>query len=107
MTKHFAAAAIALTLTTSAAFASNEFGILDGIEAGATYYDVSLVQADGTGIIQIETMTGEVLGTAELTTETNTNVRVDFDAPAPNEGLVAKLIIDGEIVDEERIFLSN
>ncbi|MEM1372889.1 MAG: hypothetical protein AAGF78_00765 [Pseudomonadota bacterium] len=103
MFKYIAATATAITLTAGAVAASSDFGILEGVEEGATFYDVPLAQAEADGMIQIEDAFGEVLGTAELMAGPNTDVRVDFDNPIANVDLVVKLIIDGAVADVEMV----
>ncbi|MEM1237524.1 MAG: hypothetical protein AAGI10_11175 [Pseudomonadota bacterium] len=103
MFKKFAIAAAAIALTAGAASAGNSFGILGGAEKGDIFYDVSVARTLGEGSVQVETLSGDVLGMASLNSGTNTDVRVDFDSPAPSADLVAKLIVDGVVVDENRI----
>ncbi|MEM6275669.1 MAG: hypothetical protein AAF714_01875 [Pseudomonadota bacterium] len=107
MFKNLAIAAAAIALTAGAASANNSFGILGGIESGDTYFDVSVARTDAAGTVQIETFSGDVLGMAALNEGTNTDVRVDFGAPAAQEPLVAKLIVDGVVVDEDRIVVKR
>ena len=103
MFKNIAIAAAAVALTAGAASANNTFGILSGAEQGDSYYDVTVARTLGEGSVQIETITGDVLGMASLNAGTNTDVRVDFDTPANGQDLVAKLIVDGVVVDENRV----
>ncbi|MEM1232780.1 MAG: hypothetical protein AAGH70_01510 [Pseudomonadota bacterium] len=103
MFKQFAIAAAAVALTAGAASANNTFGILSGAEQGDSYYDVDLARTTNDGSIQIETLTGDVVGMAALNAGTNTDVRVDFGLPVAGSDLVAKLIVDGVVVDESRI----
>ncbi|MEL6912972.1 MAG: hypothetical protein AAFP13_00585 [Pseudomonadota bacterium] len=103
MFKKFAIAA-ALAATAGAASANNNFGILDNAASGDSYYDVRVVSTLGEGTVQIETFAGDVLGMASVNAGANTNVRVDFGADRVSTGdLVAKLIVNGEVVDEESI----
>lgn len=103
MFKTLAIAAASIALTAGAASANNTFGILGGLEQGDSYYDVDLARTTSDGFIQIETFSGDVLGVAGLNAGTHTDVRVDLDGPAPAADLVAKLIVNGEVVDENRI----
>ncbi|MEM6275672.1 MAG: hypothetical protein AAF714_01890 [Pseudomonadota bacterium] len=103
MIKHIAAAVTAIALTSGVALASNDFGILEGVEEGATFYDVPLIRAEMGGMLQIETATGEVIGMAELQPGPNTDVRVDFDTPLANVDLVLKLIVDGAVKETEMV----
>jgi len=107
MFKKFAIAATAIALTAGAASANNTFGLLGGAEQGDSFFDVPVARTLGEGSVQIETIKGDVLGIASLNAGTNTNVRVDFDKPASAQDLVAKLIVDGEVVDENRIFVKR
>ncbi|MEM1232778.1 MAG: hypothetical protein AAGH70_01500 [Pseudomonadota bacterium] len=107
MFKNFAIAAAAIALTAGAASANNSFGILGGVESGDTYFDVSVARTEGAGSIQIETFAGDVLGMAALNEGTSTDVRVDFDTPAAKEPLVAKLIVNGVVVDQDRIVVKR
>ena len=107
MFKTFAIAATAIALTTGAASANNTFGILGGVEQGDSYYDVNVARTLGEGSIQIETASGDVLGSTDVHEGTNTNVRVSFDTPATSQDLVAKLVVDGVVVDQNRIRVHN
>ncbi|MEO1796574.1 MAG: hypothetical protein AAFR53_06120 [Pseudomonadota bacterium] len=103
MFKKLAIAAAAIALTAGAASANNAFGILSGAEQGDSFYDVNVASTTTGGSVQIETLSGDVLGMAALNAGANTNVRVDFDTPASGQDLVAKLIVDGSVVDTNRI----
>ncbi|MEM6729207.1 MAG: hypothetical protein AAF618_11965 [Pseudomonadota bacterium] len=103
MFKTLAIAAAAAALTAGAASANNSFGILSGAEAGDSFYDVPVARTLGEGFVQIETLSGDVLGSASLNEGTNTNVRVGFGKPISGQDLVAKLIVDGQVVDQSRI----
>ncbi|MEM6275671.1 MAG: hypothetical protein AAF714_01885 [Pseudomonadota bacterium] len=103
MFKHIAIAAAAVALTAGAASANNTFGILSGAEQGDSFYDVGLARTTSEGSVQIETLSGDVLGMAALNAGTNTDVRVDLGLPASGQDLVAKLIVDGVVVDEKMI----
>ncbi|MEM1372886.1 MAG: hypothetical protein AAGF78_00750 [Pseudomonadota bacterium] len=107
MFKNFAIAATAIALTAGAASANNSFGILGGIESGDTYYDVTVARTNAGGTVQIESFAGDVLGMASLNEGTNTDVRIDFDTPAAKQPLVAKLIVNGVVVDEDRIVVKR
>ncbi|MEL6915635.1 MAG: hypothetical protein AAFP13_14150 [Pseudomonadota bacterium] len=103
MFRKIAIAATAATLLGSAA-AANEFGILDGVEEGATFYDVPLATLDAAGMVQIEDEEGTVLGMADASAGPNTDLRIDFTTPVEAGGeLVAKIIVGGEVVDIEMI----
>ncbi|MEO0676783.1 MAG: hypothetical protein AAFZ02_04425 [Pseudomonadota bacterium] len=102
MFKKLAIAAAAIALTAGAASA-NTFGLLSGAEQGDSFYDVNVASTTTGGSVQIETLSGDVLGMAALNAGANTNVRVDFDTPASGQDLVAKLIVDGSVVDTNRI----
>jgi len=104
MFKKLAIAAAAIALTAGAASANNAFGILSGAEQGDAFYDVKSVNAGSAGTIQIESLSGDVLGQAFVNAGANTSVRVDFGADRVGAGdLVAKLIVDGQVVDTNRI----
>jgi len=61
----------------------------------------------GEGSILIETPSGDLLGMTDVRSGTNTDIRVPFDGPAPAQNLVAKLVVDGVVVDESRIFVKR
>ncbi|MEL6549091.1 MAG: hypothetical protein AAFQ54_02490 [Pseudomonadota bacterium] len=103
MFKKFAIAATAIALSAGAASANNTFGILGGAEQGDTFYDVNVARTLGAGEVQISTLSGDVLGTAMLNAGTNTDVRVPFATPASGQDLVASLIVNGNVVDQEEI----
>lgn len=103
MFKKLAIAAAAIALTAGAASA-NTFGLLSGAEQGDAFYDVKSVNAGSAGTIQIESLSGDVLGQAFVNAGANTSVRVDFGADRVGAGdLVAKLIVNGQVVDMEGI----
>ncbi|MEL6548724.1 MAG: hypothetical protein AAFQ54_00620 [Pseudomonadota bacterium] len=103
MFRKIAIAATTATLLGSAA-AANEFGILDGVEEGAQFYDVPLATLDAAGMVQIEDQDGTVLGMADAAAGPNTDLRIEFDTPVMAGGeLIAKIIVDGEVVDMEMI----
>jgi len=103
MYKSFAIAAAALALTAGAASANNTFGILGGAEQGDSFYDVNVARTLGAGSVQIETFEGDVLGVTDIAAGTHTNLRVGFGAPVGATDLVAKLIVNGEVVDQSKI----
>ncbi|MEM1238019.1 MAG: hypothetical protein AAGI10_13700 [Pseudomonadota bacterium] len=103
MFNKIAIAATVVALSAGAAAAKDQFGILGGAEMGDLFYDVNIATVSGAGSVQIETMKGVVLGMAALEEGANTNVRVPLMFPANNEDLLAKLVVDGEIVDIEMI----
>ena len=103
MFKTIAIAAASIALTAGAASANNTFGLLVGAEQGDSYYDVNVARTLSEGSVQIETLSGEILGMTDLNAGTNTNVRVSFDQPAPAQDIFAKLVVDGEVVSEKRI----
>ena len=107
MFKKFAIAAAAIALTAGAASANNTFGILNGFDQADSFYDVSVARTLGAGSVQIETLSGDVLGMASLNEGTNTDVRVDFKGNRAQGDAIAKLIVDGVVVDEERISVSR
>lgn len=102
MFKQFAIAATAVALTATAASANSYFGIMQGADEGAHNYEVSTVRADGAGVIQIENLQGDILGTAKVS-GADTDVKVPLGGLGANGDLIAKLIVDGEVADVERI----
>lgn len=107
MFKKFAIAAAAIALTAGAASANNTFGLLNGFDQDASYYDVNLARTLGEGSVQIENLSGDVIGTASLNEGTNTDVRVNFKGNRAQGDVVAKLIVDGVVVDEELVQVSR
>jgi hypothetical protein len=55
--------------------------------------------------VQIETFAGDILGSTDLNVGANTNTRVQLDNSVSTQNLVAKLIVDGKVVDENRILV--
>ena len=103
MFKTIAIAVAFVTASVVAASANNSFGLMRGLQQGSEYYDVRLVRTDAPGVVQIETRNGNVIGTAPVNRGTNTNVRVRFTAGYSAQDLVAKLLINGIVVDERRV----
>ena len=103
MFKTFAIVAASIALTAGAASANNTFGLLTSVEQGDSYYDIRTVSTLGEGFVQLETFTGDIVGSTALNVGANTNIRVHLDSPVTAQDLVAKLIIDGKVVDESRI----
>lgn len=103
MFKTIAIAAASIALTAGAASANNTFGILGGAEQGDSFYDVNLARTLGAGSVQIETFDGDVLGVTDIAAGTHTDFRVDFGMPVAGTDLVAKLIVNGEVVDQSKI----
>ncbi|MEM6412891.1 MAG: hypothetical protein AAF683_15310 [Pseudomonadota bacterium] len=104
MLKKLATAATIVALSAGVASAKDQFGILGGAMQGDTYYDVKLasVSEDGSSV-QIETFNGVVVGMMALKKGPNTNVRVPLMGPASGEDLIAKLIVNGMVVDATMI----
>ncbi|MEM1237514.1 MAG: hypothetical protein AAGI10_11125 [Pseudomonadota bacterium] len=93
-----------LAIGATAASASNSFGILVPASQSDSYYDVKVVRAEEDAVVQVQTWDGEVLGSTEISAGTHTRVRVDlipFGMPATDA--YAVLLIDGEVVDRDRI----
>ncbi len=103
MFKTLAIVAASIALTAGAASAGNTFGLLTSVEQGDNYYDISTISTLGEGFVQIETFAGDILGSTDLNVGANTNTRVQLDNSVSTQNLVAKLIVDGEVVDENRI----
>ena len=101
--KKLAIAAALVALSTGAATAKDQFGILSGAMQGDTFYDVKVASISGPGSIQVETFNGIVLGMMDLKQGPNTNVRVKLSSPASGQDLIAKLIVNGSVVDAEMI----
>ena len=68
-------------------------------------HDISTISTLGEGFVQIETFAGDILGSTDLNVGANTNTRVQLDNSVSTQNLVAKLIVDGEVVDEDRILV--
>ncbi|MEM6411621.1 MAG: hypothetical protein AAF683_08810 [Pseudomonadota bacterium] len=103
MLKKLATAATIVALSAGVASAKDQFGILGGAMQGDTYYDVKLASVSEAGSIQIETFNGVVIGMMALKKGPNTNVRVPLMGPASGEDLIAKLIVNGMVVDATMI----
>ena len=102
MFKKFAIAATAIALTATAAAANGSFGHLDGLEEDASTYEVNLIRSSDAGIVSIETLTGDVLGTASVNAGANANVLVPLRGGFEQD-VVAKLIVDGQVAAQKRI----
>ena len=102
MFKHIALAT-AFALTASAAAATNAFGHLDGLRDGGNSYNVPLVRAEAPGIVQIETLQGDVVGQARVRAGANSNVLVPLRGNRINNDVIAKLIVNGAVKDTARI----
>ena len=105
MFKTLAIVAASIALTAGAASASNTFGLLTSVEQGDSYYDISAISTLGEGFVQIETFAGDIVGSTDLNAGANINTRVQLDNAVSTQNLVAKLIVDGEVVDENRILV--
>uniref|UniRef100_UPI0011BF2BB8 hypothetical protein n=1 Tax=Shimia ponticola TaxID=2582893 RepID=UPI0011BF2BB8 len=66
MFKHFAIAATAIALTAGAASANNSLGILEDIDDRASFVNIDQVRTTGEGFVQIESLSGDVLGMASV-----------------------------------------
>ena len=102
MFKNFAIAAAAVAMTASAASAASWIGNQDGFAEGDHSVEVSTVRADAAGTLQIESLQGDVLGTAMVNAGANGDVLVPLGKGLTSD-VVAKLIVDGEVADELRI----
>ncbi|MEL6701658.1 MAG: hypothetical protein AAFO58_08255 [Pseudomonadota bacterium] len=100
--KNVFAITAAIALTSTAAFANSYFGNLDGVDIGSNVIELSLVTTDAPGMVQIETPAGEVLGMAELNEGANATVVIPL-SDSIDADLIAKLIVDGAVVAEERL----
>ena len=97
------ATASALVLTASfASAADGHFGILTGFDENDAVLSVPLVRASDAGMVQIESLQGDVLGTASVNAGANANVLINLGS-GPTDDVVAKLIINGEVADQERV----
>ena len=103
MFKKFAIAATAIALTATAASANSYFGILDGADEGDHTYSVDVVRAADAGFVQIESLQGDVLGMASVNAGANANVLIPLSGTGLNQDVVAKLIVNGEVADSQRI----
>ncbi|MEM1234825.1 MAG: hypothetical protein AAGH70_11940 [Pseudomonadota bacterium] len=93
----------ALTLAAPA-LANNTFGGLFDAREGATYYDIKLVRTLGPGFVELRDSRGRLLGRESVRAGTNTRVRIDLGADrVPPVVAYAVLIVDGEIVDRDRV----
>ncbi|MGR3466872.1 MAG: hypothetical protein ACU0CI_03260 [Shimia sp.] len=101
MFKKFAIAAVALALTATAAVAGNNIAIQDALSENQANITFDLVTADAAGLLQVETFNGMVLGTSDIVAGANADVRVKTGSLTSD--VFAKLIVDGEVVDEQRI----
>ncbi|MEL6691356.1 MAG: hypothetical protein AAFP28_13670 [Pseudomonadota bacterium] len=103
MFKNFAIAATAIALTAGAASAGSFFGHQDGFSDGETSVEINLVRADAPGMVVLETLQGDVLGSASVNEGANADVLVRIPGKGVNNDVIAKLVIDGEVADVERI----
>ncbi|MEM1374054.1 MAG: hypothetical protein AAGF78_06695 [Pseudomonadota bacterium] len=93
-----------LTLGAGAAAANNTFGILFEAEEGAGYYDIRLVRTLAPGIVELRDGRGHVLGREAVRAGTTTTMRIDLGTRRmPRTGAYAVLIVDGAVVDRDRI----
>ncbi|MEM1236437.1 MAG: hypothetical protein AAGI10_05650 [Pseudomonadota bacterium] len=99
MLKKLAIAAALVALTTGAASAKDQLGLLSGAMQGDTFYDVKVATVSDAGSVQIETINGVVIGMKALNKGPNTNVRVPFMGPVSGDDLIAKLVVNGTVVD--------
>ena len=104
MFKKFAIAATAIALTATTASA-NGFGVLDSIDENARTYEVSVVTASADGFVQLESVRGDVLGQAPVFGGANDDVRVPVNGVEANNQLIAKVIVNGQVEDVQRIWV--
>lgn len=102
MFKKFAIASAVIAISASAAAANGSFGHLDGLNEGASTYEVNLIRSADAGVVSIETLTGDVLGTASVNAGANSNVLVPLQGSFEQD-VVAKLIVNGSVADTQRI----
>lgn len=103
MFKQFAIAATAIALTAGAASAGSFFGHQDGFQDGETSVEINLVRADAAGTVVLETLQGDVLGSAAVNAGANSDVLVRIPGAGVTNDVIAKLVINGEVADMERI----
>ncbi|MCH2075552.1 MAG: hypothetical protein MK180_01535 [Rhodobacteraceae bacterium] len=103
MFKQFAIAATAIALTAGAASAGSFFGNQDGFSEGDSSLEINLVRADAPGMVVLETLQGDVLGSAPVNEGANSDVLVRVRGMGVDHDVIAKLVIDGEVADTKRI----
>ncbi|MEL6608182.1 MAG: hypothetical protein AAFO93_04655 [Pseudomonadota bacterium] len=103
MFKKFAIAATAIALTATAASAGSFFGQQDSFDKGDSVVELDLVRSDAAGFVTLETLQGDVIGTASVNAGANNDVRIPVGGIGLNGDVVAKLVIDGQVADIERI----
>ena len=94
-----AAAAVA---SASAASATNYFSIAPAVDAFDSVIELDVVRSSADGIVQIETLDGDVLGSADVFAGANMDVRLN-GLKVGNDDVVAKLYHDGALVAERKI----
>ncbi|MEM6276717.1 MAG: hypothetical protein AAF714_07170 [Pseudomonadota bacterium] len=93
-----------LALSVGAASANNTFGVLLDAEEGAGFYDIRLVRTLAPGVVELRDSRGRVLGREEVRTGTTTSLRVDLGIRRmPRNGVFAVLVVDGVVVDRDRV----
>ncbi|MEM7295099.1 MAG: hypothetical protein AAF330_00480 [Pseudomonadota bacterium] len=107
MFKKLAIATAAVALTASAAAAGNFIKPVDQQMENASFFELPLVRAEGAGIVQIESLQGDVLAQAPVNAGVNTDVKARFGISGPSSDVVAKLIVHGAVTDTLRINVDN
>ena len=93
-----------LAMASTVAVAQNaHFGHLDGVMEGDHTINLNFVRSDAPAIVQIEDLRGKVLGMTMINAGANSNVRVTLGANGPMQDILAKIIVDGQVADLQRI----
>ncbi|MEM8592407.1 MAG: hypothetical protein AAGF13_07750 [Pseudomonadota bacterium] len=103
MFKNFAIAATAIALSASAVSANSYFGSQDSFDEGDRVVELELVRADAAGSVILETLKGDVIGSAAVNAGANSDVLVNVEGIGVRQDVIAKLVVNGEVADEIRI----
>lgn len=101
MFKQIAIAATVIALSASTAYAG--FGHQDSFDEGDRVVRLDLVRAAGAGTVVLESLRGDVIGTARVQAGSNSNVLVNVRGRGVQNDVIAKLVINGRVTDRIRI----
>ncbi|MGR3434261.1 MAG: hypothetical protein ACU0CO_05125 [Shimia sp.] len=96
--KTLALAALAAAAASSVS-AANLIFPTDQQDANASFFELPLVRADAAGIVVIENFKGDVLASAPVSAGVNTDVKTRFGIQRATGDVLAKLVIEGGVVD--------
>ncbi|MGR3434262.1 MAG: hypothetical protein ACU0CO_05130 [Shimia sp.] len=101
------AIATLVAATATAATAGNTIFPIDEQDDNASFFELPLVRADAAGIVVIENFRGDVLASAPVNAGVNTDVKTRFGIQRATGDVVAKLIVDGVVVDTQDIRVAD